>query len=805
MLQDLKFAFRLIGKSRGFAFAAIAVLAVSIGANSIIFGIINVVLLQSLPYYKAENLVWMWENNQKRGFSEFGAAPAKLQDWRQQNSTLSELAAIRDQSFDLEGSESPERLLGIRSSASLFSVLGANPVLGRIFLPAEEQMGAQPVVVLSYDLWVRRFSADSHIIDKQIDLDGQNYTVIGVMGPNFWFPSREYQLWVPLRLAQADLSERAAHTLRVVARLKPGVSIQYAQKDLQVVAARLAAAYPTTDEGWSINLVSAREELVGAIRPTLILVLCAVGLVLFIACLNIASLLLARAMERKKEISIRCALGARRSRIVRQLVTESVILAFLGTVLGVSTAYAGRSLVLSLIPKDQLNITEVPFDLTVMLFVLGLMIITSIVFGLVPAMQASKTDLSTTLKEGGRQSRTGTGRVRVVLLMAESAFALVLLVFASLLIKSFLRIENVDPGFRSDHLLTVQFALPPTRYQGADVGRFYDRLLPKVRHLPGIVSAATIRPLPFSGSDPVLNFDIEGRAPDNPAQPFSARYRSVSPDYFRTLGIPIRMGREFTDADNVDAPGVAVINEAMAHVFWPNENPIGKRIQPRFPNNRMCTIVGVVGNVRHLGLDKDIRPEMYYPYSQLPDKMAAFVAGVMFLAVRTSVAPTSITDSIRTSVAAIDPNQPIFNVKTMDKLISDSVAPRRFSMILLIAFASLGLFLTIFGVYSLFSYFVNQRTEEIGIRMALGAQNSNIARFVMKDLSIVLPGALVVGLAASVVTSRIISSLLYSVKPADIFTFVIASVILIISCLTASLLPLRRALEVDPLVAMRLQ
>ncbi len=794
-----------MNESRGFALAVILVLALSIGANILIFGITDAVLLRPLPYANSENLAWIWENNPKQGFPQFTVSAPKLQDWSRQNSSLTGLAAIRDQSFDLEGSERPERLLGVRASASLFSILGVDPLLGRTFLPNEELLGAQPVVILSHELWVRRFGSDSNIINKSIDLDGRNYTVIGVMKPDFWFPSREYELWVPLALTPAESTERGMHVLRVMGRLKSGVSIPDALSDFQVIASRLAMAYPNTDEGWGVTISSARQELVGDVRPTLLLVSCAVGLVLFIGCLNIASLLLARALGRKKEISIRSALGARRSRIVRQLITESVVLAFLGTAIGVFAAYSGRSFVLSLIPKESLNITEIPFDSRVMIFVFGLMILTAILFGLVPALQSSKADLNANLKEGGQRSRTGTGRTRIALLVAESSFALVLLVFASLLIQSLWRLEKVDPGFRSDHLLTIQFSLPPTRYQGAKVGQFYDQLLSKVRSLPGVTSAATIRPLPLSGSDPVMIFDIDGRPPANPAQPFSARYRSASSDYFHTLGIALRSGRQFTDADNVDAPGVAIINETMAHLFFPGENPIGQRIKPRFPDYRWCIIVGVAGNVRHTGLDKDPRPEMYYPYSQLPEKSAGFVAGIMFLAVRTNVTPTTLIDSVRAQVAAIDSNQPVFNVRTMDSLLADSMATRRFSMILLIAFAVLGLLLIVFGIYSLFSFFVNQRTEEIGIRMALGARNSNIARFVVKDLLVILPGALVVGSVVSVISSKIISSLLYQVKAADVLTFVGAGVVLVVSCFAASLLPLRRALNVDPVIVMRQQ
>ena len=805
MLKDLKYAVRMLNKSRGSALAAIVVLALSIGANTLIFGITDAVLLRPLPYANADNLIWIWENNQRQGLPQFSVAPGKLRDWKQQNSTLAGLAAIRDESFDVEGSDRPERLLGARAEASLFTVLGANPELGRTFAPQEDQPGAEPVVVLSHQLWVRRFGADRNILGKTIDLDGENYTVIGVMGPDFWFPTREYDLWAPLALTPQNASDRGLHNLRAVGRVKSGSSIRDVQSDFNVIATRLAQIYRSTDEGWGVTVTSAREELTGDIRPTLNLIVCAVGLVLLIGCLNIASMLLARAIARRKEIAIMSALGARRSRIIRQLITESAVLAFVGTVIGVALSYLGRSFVLSLIPKDQLNIPEIPFDLRMMLFVLCLMVLTVVLFGLVPAIQASKTDIASTLKEGGRQSRSGGGRTRVTLLIVESAFALVLLVFASLLIKSFWRLQKVDPGFRSDHLLTMQFSLPHALYKGAAVRNFYDDLLTRVRSLPGVISAATIRPLPLSGSDPVMIFDIEGRAPANPGQVFSARYRSASSEYFRTLGIPIRSGRGFTDADNTEAPGVAVVNETMARLFWPGENPIGRRIKPRFPGNRWCAIVGVAGNVRHVGLFADPRPEMYYPYAQLPDQTAAFVAGVMFLAVHTTVPPDSLMHSVRAQVASIDRNLPIFNVRTMDNLLADSVATRRFSMILLIAFACLGLFLTIFGVYSLFSYFVNQRTDEIGIRIALGAQTSSIRRFVIKDLLFILPGAIVIGLAASVISSHIISSLLYQVKAVDMLTLATASGVLIISCFAASLLPLRRALSVDPAVVIRQQ
>jgi len=529
----------------------------------------------------------------------------------------------------------------------------------------------------------------------------------------------------------------------------------------------------------------------------------AVGLVLLIACANVATLLLARSMVRRKEISIRAALGASWLRVARQVLTESLVLSVAAAAVGLALALVSKSLIVRLIPRDQLGVESVPIDWRVLAFTMLVAVVTGVVFGLAPALQAGKLNLAASLSEGGRQgSQSGSARGRRVLVAFEIALAFVLLISGGLLVRSFWRLAHIDAGFQPDHLLTMQMALPDYRYKGPQVAGFYDRLLGELGAAPGVRHAAIVRPLPLSGSDPVMVFDMQDRQPPT-AEPFSARYRAISAGYFSTMGIPVKAGREFGPADGANTSGVVIVNETLARHFWPNEDPIGKQIKPRFPNNRWCSVVGVVGNVHHVGLDVEPRPEMYYLYSQIPDQVATFVAGIMYVVVRTGPDPLSLVPGVRARIAAVDPYQPVFDIAPMDKIVADSVARRRFSMALLVAFSALGLVLASIGVYSLLSYLVAKRRREIGIRIALGATREDVVRMVVREVLTVVAIGLLAGFGGALVSTSLLSTLLYNVSPRDGATYAVAALVLAVCSILASLVPIRRAMAVEPSMILR--
>ena len=801
-VQDLRYAGRMQRKNPGFTIVAVIALALGIGANTAIFSVVNTVLLRPLPYKDPERLAMVWEDASKHGYPRDTPAAANFVDWRDQNTTFEGMAAIADESFNLTGVGEPERLEGRRVSANLFPLLGVEPQLGRTFSSAEDQPGSNRVVVLSYGLWQRRFGGDNSIVGKTLNLNGDTYTVTGVMPARFQFPSSDDELWVPIAFTTEQAANRNRHYLQVVGRLKPGISLEQAQTEMSTIASRLQQQYPQSNADLGASVTSLHEHLVGDIRPALLILLGAVGLVLLIACANVANLLLARAAVRQKEIAVRVALGARRGRLMRQFLTESVLLATVGGVVGLGIAYGGLILLRAFIPENISQAREISMDLKVLGFTFLVSVITGLIFGLAPALQAARFNQTETLKEGGRDSATGSSgkRIRGLLVMSEVAVSLVLLIGAGLLINSFLRLRNVDPGFSADNLLTMKFVLPEPKY--ADFERrtaFYSDLLQRVEGLAGVKSAAVTTNLPLYRQGNSISFSIEGRPAPPPGQEQIVVTRIVSPGYFETMSIPFLSGRAFTDQDTTTTPNVVVISETMARRYWPGEDAVGKRIgagRIQSPED-LIQIVGVVKDVRQFELTAEPRPQMYLSFRQ-----AGFFAP-RDLVVKTEVEPASLAATVRKAVWEIDKDQPVSNIKTMEEILLDSIARQRFSMLLLAIFAAVALILAAVGIYGVMSYSVAQRTHEIGIRMALGAQTGAVLKLAVSyGLKLVIAG-IVIGLIAAFALTRVMSTLLFGVTATDPATFTLISLLLIGVAALASYIPARRATKVDPIIALR--
>jgi predicted permease len=797
--QDVRFGVRMLIKSPGFTIVAVIALALGIGANSAIFSVVNTVLLRPLPYKEPERLVMVWEDASKHGAPRDTPAVANYIDWRNQNQVFEGMAAMADQSFNLTGEGEPERIDGRRVSANLFNLLGVEPQLGRAFLTEEDQPGANRVVILSHGLWQRRFGSDVNIAGKPLTLNGESYTVAGVMPAYFQFPSREVELWVPIAFSSQEAANRGRHYLQVVARMKPGVTLQKAQAEMNTIAARLQQQYPDSNTGLGATVTSLHEHVAGDIKPALLVLLGAVGFVLLIACANVANLLLARSAVRQKEIALRAALGASRLRLVRQFLTESILLAAGGGLLGLLLSLWGVNILKTFIPQNISQAKAITIDGKVLAFTLLVSLLTGVIFGLAPALQASKFNLNETLKEGGRDSAAGSrsNRIRGLLVIAEVAVSLILLIGAGLLINSFMRLRNVDPGFRADNLLTMQVVLPALKYP--DMARraaFYTELVRRVEALPGVKSAAVTTNLPLYRQGNSIGISIEGRPDPVPGQELIAVTRVISPHYFRTMGIRLLQGREFGEQDRTGAPPVAVISETMARRFWPGEDPVGKRIRSA-PTAPWITIIGIVNDVRQFELNADPKPQMYLSYEQ------AGLFAPRDLVVSTDVEPLSLAATVRKTVWEIDKDQPVSNIRTMDDILSESIGRQRFSVLLLGIFAALAMILAAVGLYGVMSYSVAQRTREIGIRMALGAQRRDVLKMVIgQGLKLVLIGVLI-GLVAAFILTRVMTSLLFGVSATDPTTFITISLVLVSVAVLASYIPARRATRVDPMIALR--
>jgi len=801
-LNDLRYAARLQRKNPAFTIVAVIALALGIGANTAIFSVVNTVLLRPLPYKDPERLVLVWEDATKQGYPRDTPAAANFVDWRDQSHVFEGMAAISDESFNLTGSGEPERLAGHTVSASLFPLLGVEPHIGRVFTAAEDQPGSQHVVLLSYALWQRRFGGEPNIVGQPLTLNGQSYIVVGVMPARFQFPSTDSQVWVPIALTQEDAANRDRHYLQVVARLKPGVSLAQAQSEMNTIAARLQQQYPQSNTDLGAAVQSLHEYLVGDIKPALLVLLGAVGLVLLIACANVANLLLARAAVRQKEIAVRVALGAKRARLIRQFLTESVLLSMLGGLVGLAIAYGGLAVLKAFIPENISQAREISMDLKVLGFTFLVSVATGLIFGLAPAVQAARFNQIETLKEGGRDAATGGSgkRLRSVLVTAEVAISLVLLIGAGLLINSFLRLRNVDPGFRAENLLTMKIVLPDTKYERrAQRAAFYTNLIQRVQSLAGVKSAAVTTNLPLYRQGNSISVNIEGQPAPPPGQERIIVTRIISPGYFDTMGIPLLRGRPLSEQDTETTQNVVVISDAMARRYWPGEEVVGKRIaigRVTRPED-WIQIVGVVKDVRQFELAADPKPQMYLPYRQF----GFFDA--QDLVVKTDIDSASLAATVRRAVWEIDKDQPVSDIRTMENIMADSIARQRFSMLLLAIFAGVALVLAGVGIYGVMSYSVAQRTHEIGIRMALGAQTGAVLKLAIGyGMKLVLVG-LLIGLIAAFALTRVMSTLLFGVTATDPATFTLISLLLIAVAVLASYVPARRATKVNPIIALR--
>ena len=808
LLQDLRFGARMLRKNPGFTLITVLTLTLGIGANTAIFSVVNGVLLRPLPYYEPERLVMVWSEQTipqaQLGVTDYSVTNADFLDWRSQNQVFEQVAAMFGHRGNLMGGGEPESVAALYVSDSLFPLLNARLAVGRAFLPEEDRAGAERVLVLSHGLWLRRYGADPKIIGQKITLDNKAYTVIGVTAPDFQFPHRgelpskfkiatKVDLYLPLAFTPAERNDRLDDHLAVIARLKPGVSVEQASVEMSAIARRLAEQYPQTNTDKGVRLVPLQQQAVGKARTALLVLLGAVGFVLLIACANVANLLLARAATRQKELAIRAALGASRWRVVRQLLSESMLLAISGGAAGLWLAWWGVKLLLAIAPDNLPRAQDIRLDTRVAGFTLVASLLTGIVFGLLPALQAAKINFGDALKEGGRDAAgLLRRRLRGFLVVGEVALALVLLIGAGLLIRSFTRLTEVDPGFDPRGILMMDIWPQPPKYTTSQANAFHQRTLERVRALPGVEAAALVHPAPLSGDQRSAGFGIEG-LPSPTEEPFNAGLRIISPDFFKTFRIPLVNGRLLAESDDAKAPPVAVVNESLTRLYFANENPLGKRI---IISGVTRAIVGVVGDVKHSALDEEAKAELYLPMAQSTRRQ-------MSLAVRASGDPLQMVAAVRGQIRAEDKEMPIFNLQTMERLMDKSVAPRRFNMLLLGVFALVGLALAAVGLYGVISYTVTQRTREIGIRLALGAQRADVRRLVVGEgMKLTLIGALL-GLGGALALTRLMKTLLFGVSSTDPLTFIVIAALLLGVALLACWIPARRATKVDPMIALR--
>ena len=817
MLNDIRYGLRQLIKHPAFTIIAILTLALGIGANTAIFSVVNAVLLKPLPFPEPDQLiaVGMTDLRAKDQTVLNSMSYPDFFDFRDQNRTLTSIAVYRDRSFALSAEEGATSLRGQKVSGEFFDVLGIKPQIGRAFTRADEQAGGGPAgftVILSHEFWQQHYGADPNVVGRMITLDRRPYTIAGVMPPGFQFPIQNDPIDLYVTIAddasnpdgsEPQTKNRGSHSLRGVARLKPGATTAQADADLVAIAAALTKQYPNTNTNFGVAAKPLREDMVGDVRTALYILFGAVVCVLLIANANVANLLLARASARGKEIALRAAMGASRLRIIRQLLTESVLLAGLGGIFGLILAQWGTEALIKTVPQNIPRIANIQLDAAVLIFTLAVSLATGVIFGVVPAWQASHVDLNSSLKSGSRTGSAGEGkgRVRNALIIVEVALALVLLISAGLLIQSFARLGRVQPGLRTERLLTARIGLPDVGYpKNENIIAFFDQLLPRVRAIPGVESASAIVPLPLSGSNMVTSFD-KADSPLPQGQRNAAPVRIIAPDYFKTMGIPVRQGRVFDERDRYESAPVVIVNERFAQKYFPGENVIGKRIMPGFAaddtGEKMREIVGMVGNVKHLSLKNEDSPEMYLPVTQIPFQ-------VMSLVIRTSVSnPNAITNSLRKELAAIDASIPLTSVRVFDEYISRSLARPRFNTLLLSIFAGTALILTAIGIYGVLAYSVAQRTSEIGIRIALGAGKSSIFRLIVGQAMTLVGISLLLGLAGAFAATRLLNSLLFGVGASDPGTF--AGIVLLVSVVAfiAAWLPARRATRVDPIVALR--
>ncbi len=805
VIKDIRYGVRGLLKRPGFTIIALITLTLGIGANTAIFSVINAVLLRPLQFKNPEQLVIVWEDATFAGFPRNTPAPANFFDWKNQNQSFSDMAACAEFSFNLTGDGEPERVTAFAVTENFLPLFGVQPLLGRSFLAEEDRPGANKVVVLSHSLWQSRYGGDRQVVNREILLNGEKHTVVGVMPASFQFLNREVRLWVPIAFTPENAANRGGHYLNVVGRLKPGVSQSQAQADMNAVMSRIARDHPEeTFEGkLSAIVMPMREQLVGDTRSSLVVLLIAVGFVLLIACANVAGLLLARAVGRRREIALRIALGASRSRVVRQLLTESLLLATVAGVLGSLLAYWSFTFLQGLVPPEMALLTSLNLDSRILAFTLLISIVTGIIFGLVPALQSANIDLNDALKQTSARA-TSTGRLRNALIVSEVALSIVLLVGAGLLIQTLFQLFRQYAVLEPDKVLTLRTELPPDKYkEAAQRANYYRQVLERVERLPGVASAGYVTSIPLSWKGGTSGFYPEGITSPIPGMAYDANHRQVSADYLRTMNVPLVTGRHFDNRDNENSMPVAIINETMARQYWPGEKALGRRFKigdPNEPGKLWKEIVGIVADVRQMGIDEPVKAEMYFPYQQITDWPGYLPRD---LAIRTTGDTANLVSSVRQVIREVDPDQPVSNVATMAEVLGEEAAQRRMGMIMLVAFAALALVLASIGIYGVLAYFVTQHTNEIGVRLALGATPRNILFLVLKKgMGLTLIGV-AIGMAASFALTRWMSSLLFGVKAADPLTFVAVPLLLGVVALLACAIPARRATKVDPMVALR--
>jgi len=802
LLQDLRYALRTFVKKPGFVAIAVVTLALGIGGSTAIFTVVNSALLRGLPYRSSNELYHLWERTPQKEFNKREFSYPDYQDY-QNNSVFDGLAAYTGGGAILSGSGESESVPAPRASANFFSVLGVDAIVGRTFQADEDKPGGPKVTILTYALWQRKFGGDTGVVGRQLTINGDSYTIIGVLPQSFQFALRPADLWLPYQPTPNQLSRRYMHGTNLIGRLKPGVTATQAQSELSLIASRIEQQYKESHAGTVASLVPLQEEVIGTVRPILLVLLGAVGFVLLIACANVASLLLTRSLARQKEVAVRSALGASRWRVIRQLLTESMLLSVVGGLAGLVIAYWGTPALVSMLPQSQLN--AMPFfkslhiDVGILTFSFGLSLLTGLLFGLAPALQSSRLDLNEVLKEGGRNMSAGAGhRLRSAMVVSEIALAVVLLIGAGLMMKSLYKLLETNVGFKTDNLLTMTVILPAKKYTEDNQNvAFNDQLKEHLQGLPGVTGMGTVNILPLNGGN-TTRFNIEGDPIPPAGQETEANIRTVNDTYFQTLGIPLLAGRMFDASDKADGQGVVIIGKTVADKLFAGRDPVGRKIKYAGVEAPAELIVGVVGDVKITGLDQEIKPVLYYPFRQ----NASIFSNVV---VRTSSDPTALAAAVRTEIRNLEPEAAILNVNTMNEMIAQTPASfmRRFPALLISIFAGVALLLASIGIYGVVSYSVSQQTHFIGVRMALGASPADILRLVMKQGIVLAVVGVGIGVLASFALMRLLESLLFGVTTTDAATFSVVPGALFVVALLACYPPARRATKVDPLVALR--
>ena len=797
IIKDIRYGVRGLLKRPGFTVIALVALALGIGANTAIFSLVNAVVIRPLPFPNPDQLVWVY-GNIRSGGSRASVSPPDFVDYRSQNKTFEQFGASITQplSVNLTGSGEPERIMVSGVTGNYFDVFGIAPALGRTFTLENEKSGQDQVTVISYAFWQKRFAGDPNVIGKTITLDSKSYQILGVMPAGVSFPQTA-ELWTPINFdGDPEMKWRKAHFLRPIGRLKPGVTLTQAQADTDMIAAHLEQQYPDSNNGWNLRLLSLREQLVGGTRTILFVLFGAVGFVLLIACANVANLLLVRAAARQKEIALRTALGASRLRIVRQMLTESLLLSILGGAFGALLAVWGVQLLVSLSGDNLPPTVNVAIDTNVLAFTFMISIVTGLLFGLAPAFRTAKVNLIDSLKDGARGSEgTLRNRTRSLLVVFESAVAVILLIGAGLLVRSLIALQRVDPGFDANNVLTLRLDLPRQKYEGeGKKAKFFEQLETGISSLPGVQSVGLITELPMSGQLNDLPFTVEGRPPVTVDQAFDADFRLVNQHYFSALHIPLLRGRNFTEQEVREGKPITIVSQQLVDTVFPNEDPMGKRLVSAM-SGQPFEIVGVVGDIRHRSLQNQPFPAMYFPVLDFSTRMNVVI--------RTQNDPLSIVGAVRQQVKALDPDQPVSNVKRMSDWVDSSVSSQRYSTTLLAAFAALAMILAATGIYGVMSYTVAQRTHEIGVRMALGARRRDVLKLVVRHGMLLTLVGVIIGLAGALGLTRVMSSLLFGVTAKDPLTFVAVAALLSGVAFMACFVPALRATKVDPLVALR--